>query len=72
VSAPYFRVLPAPHSGPGNYLVGHATPGVPGCFTVDATCMTAGSAHACAVALNDQRGQQAAAELHPLTEDTRA
>lgn len=72
MSAPYFRVLPAPYSQPGNHLVGHATPGVPGCFTVDATCMTASSAQACAVALNDQRGQLAAAELYPATEDTSA
>jgi hypothetical protein len=72
MSAPYFIVLPSPYSRPGNYLVGHATPGLPGCYTVDATCMTARSALSCAVALNDEHGQQAAADHIPATEDTHA
>lgn len=74
MNAPYHVVLPAPHSRPGRYLVGHATPGMRGSFTVDAACLTPGGAVACADALNTERGDYAACTAPPIpaNKDTHA
>lgn len=52
---PYYAVIPAPHSQPGHWLVGHTTPGMPGCWTVDGDALTEGGAQALARHLNDER-----------------
>ena len=31
----HHRVLPAPYSQPGSWLVGHAIPGMPGAYAID-------------------------------------
>ena len=51
----YHVVLPAPHSKPGSYLVGHQTPGLRGCYTADLECTTLDAAVAAAMKMNDER-----------------
>lgn len=48
------KVIPAPHSQPGKWLVGHETPGMPGCWTVDNEALTEASAARLAETLNDR------------------
>lgn len=46
------KVIPAPYSQPGKWLVGHETPGMPGCWTVDNEALTEASARSLAEELN--------------------
>lgn len=46
------KVIPAPYSQPGRWLVGHETPGMPGCWTVDNEALTEASARTLADELN--------------------
>lgn len=48
----YHFVLPPPHSQPGRWLVGHETPGMQGCWTVDNEALTERSAQDVADELN--------------------
>ncbi len=49
----HHRVLPAPYSQPGSWLVGHAIPGMPGAYAIDGDALTEASAAAYARSLND-------------------
>ncbi len=49
----HHRVLPAPYSQPGSWLVGHAIPGLPGAYAIDGDALTEASAAAYARSLND-------------------